>query len=136
MINDFMNIGHIVGEDGHHQSEEAIKALAVSGRGIEPRKFENEELDKLLVVIFVNNFRYRLGKHPNPHAQGRDVLLRVHKALLVYDLKEFSHVSLLTNKLLIRILTFLLASMAWMSAFFFILKLCWASSAAVRGTYG
>ena len=69
----------------------------MSGRGVEPRKFENEELEELAIIIFVNNFRYRLGKHPDPEAQGLGIFAGVHEALLINQIIEFSGISLLTN---------------------------------------
>ena len=41
MLNDFMNIGHIEGENGQADTQEAVEILAVSRRGNEPREFEN-----------------------------------------------------------------------------------------------
>ena len=41
MFNDFMNIGNIMRKDGHNESDEAGKILAMSCRGSEPRKFKN-----------------------------------------------------------------------------------------------
>lgn len=41
MFNNFMNIGHIVGEYGQTEAHKAVEILAVSCRGSEPREFKN-----------------------------------------------------------------------------------------------
>ena len=56
MINDFMKIGHVVGDDGHDKSKEAVEALAVGRRGTEPRKFKDKELQELHIIKVINDY--------------------------------------------------------------------------------
>jgi hypothetical protein len=41
MFNNFMNIGHIVRENGQAKADKAVEILAMSRRGNEPREFKN-----------------------------------------------------------------------------------------------
>ena len=102
MINDFLNIGHIVGEYGQDKFQEMVEISAVSRRGIEPRKFEKEEINEFSVMIFVHNFRYRCGKDFDPYGEGLCIARCVHKALSVYNFIELFELALYSMSIIFR----------------------------------
>jgi hypothetical protein len=95
MINDLMNIGHVVGQDGHRQPQKAVERLSMSRRRDKPRQLEDDQLEELSLVIFMNDFGERVEENLNPDAQILSALiLRIHETLLIYHIIKFLHVAL------------------------------------------
>lgn len=68
MLNNFMNIGHIMREDSEAETQKTIEVLTMSCRGNEPREFKNHKLYELMVLIIMNYISYRFKENldPNP----------------------------------------------------------------------
>lgn len=94
MLNNFMNIGHIVGEDGKAETQKTIEVLTMSCRGNEPREFKYHKLDELMVLIIMNYISYRFKENLNPNPKSLRLLLGIYKALTIYLLIIFFQVSL------------------------------------------
>ena len=98
MINDFMYIGHIMGQDCQGKPQEAVKVLPVRGRWDKPGQLEHEKIHKFLLLVFVYQFRKHFQEDfdPNPEI-ARVFILCIHKALLVDHIIEFFQVALYNN---------------------------------------
>jgi hypothetical protein len=63
--------------------QKAVKVLAMSRRGSEPREFKNKKLNELMVLIFMYYIRYRFKKNFNPNPQSLRLFLGFNKALTI-----------------------------------------------------